>query len=317
MKVHKPTEKRPTGSTQHRVTWVGTSLSKVLDRNKFEHDSNVKLTTVKAYCVKEEGNFPKSNFQETVPRVLSKGDIDTLVLETGSIEITNMDVNNAVMDPNKDIKDYKEEWFAKAEESSTELFKIAENAIADNEHINVIILKRLPRFDRSSDDILNIKSKISTFANQTYDQLWLKRGSPQRIHVIDIKLLENEGYLKNLIYGTHENTKYDGIHMLGRGASRHYTYRAIQAISPIISKPNPDKKLPCFSRKWSNSGVSRANKDYHQNCPQARYMRQSASQQPRVRSDRLFSEVLKGSSQQETNHTYSVPTKNFFNPLNC
>ena len=38
---------------KHKVTWVGTSISKVLDKKKFEQDIDVKLTAVKAYCVKE------------------------------------------------------------------------------------------------------------------------------------------------------------------------------------------------------------------------------------------------------------------------
>ena len=89
--------------------------------------------------------------------------IDTLVLETGSIEITNLDVNSAMIDPKKDIKEYHSEWFAKAEEVSTELFKLAEDAIAADDNIEVVILQRLPRFDRGSNDISKIKSKLSEF----------------------------------------------------------------------------------------------------------------------------------------------------------
>ena len=72
---------------------------------KFEKDNDVKLNAVKAYCVNEEGRFPESNFKATVPKVVEKGDTDTLILETGTIEITNMDVNKALMDPKKDINE--------------------------------------------------------------------------------------------------------------------------------------------------------------------------------------------------------------------
>ena len=149
-----------------------------------------------------------------------------------------------------------------------------------------------------------------------YDQLWLRRGSPERIHIVDIKLLEKEGYLKDIIYGSHENQRYDGIHLIGQGASRHFTYRAVQAISPIISKPNPDRKLSSFSRV-RQTNYRQSDKDNHQNCPQTRHMRQSANGGQWKRSDRLFSEVLKGSSQQKSKQMYTVPTSNFFNPLNC
>ena len=46
-------------------------------------------------------------------------------------------------------------------------------------------------------------------------------------------------------------------------------------------------------------------------------MNQSATVRPRGRSDRSYSDVAQGTSQQETNYSYTVPTKNFYNPLNC
>ena len=312
--VKPPKVKGPKG--KHRVTWIGTSISKVLDQEKFEHDLDVELTTAKAYCIKEEGRFPKDNFNAIVPKVVKAGHVDTLVLETGSIEITNMDVNKAMVDPNRDINEYKKEWFAKAEEVSTELFNIAENAIAADEHLNVVIVKRLPRFDRGSKDIMKVKSTLSSFANQMYDQLWLRRGSPERIHIVDFKLIKDEGYLKDLIYGTHENERYDGIHLIGSGASRQFTYRAILAIRPIITKPNQQQKLSSFRRQKHNSDNHKAGTDNHLNCPQATYMRQSAGRQHRGRSGKLYSDVLKSSNQQSAGKKYNVPTKNFFNPLN-
>ena len=309
-------KKRKQKGAKHRVTWVGTSVSKSLDTNKFENDTNTELTMVKSYCVNKEGRFPDSNFKVTVPAVVKKEDADTIVLETGSIEITNMDVNNAMVDPTKDIKEYQKEWFEKAEEVSTELFKIAEDAIAADENVNVIILKRLPRFDRSSSDISKIKAKISEFANQVYDQLWLRRGSPERIHIVSIKLLEKEGFLKDIIYGSHEDKKYDGIHLVGSGASRHFTYRAVQAILPILSKPNQDQKSSSFSRGKRNIGYRQPDKENHINCPQAKFKRQSANGGQGGRSDRLFSDVVKGPSKQKVKNSYTVPTSNFFNPLN-
>ena len=106
------------------------------------------------------------NFQAIIPKIVSKGDTDTLVMESGNIEITNLDVNKAMMDPEKDIREYHKEWFQMAEEVSTNLYKVAEDAIAADLNLNVILVKRLPRFDRSANDILGIKHKLSEFANQ-------------------------------------------------------------------------------------------------------------------------------------------------------
>ena len=84
------------------VAWVGTSISKALDKTKFEKDSQVKVKFVKAYSISEETKssypkeplrFPHANFKKIVPEVLEDENIGTLIMQTGSIEITNIQVN--------------------------------------------------------------------------------------------------------------------------------------------------------------------------------------------------------------------------------
>ena len=161
-----------------------------------------------------------------------------VVLQTGSIEITNLDVNKAMMDVKKNLNEYKKEWFAMVENDSENLFVVAEEAIARDSHLNVVIVKRFSRFDRTSSDMLGIKTQLSKFANHVYDQLWLKRGSPERIHIIELELgCDKNPYVKVIIFGNHNNHKFDGIHLVGNSAERHLTYRAVQAIRNIVSQP--------------------------------------------------------------------------------
>ena len=49
----------------------------------------------RAYCIQEEENarFKNSNFKAIVPEVVKKECPDILVMQTGSIEITNITVN--------------------------------------------------------------------------------------------------------------------------------------------------------------------------------------------------------------------------------
>ena len=61
-----------------------------------------------------------------------------MVLETGSIESTNLRVNEAMLDTQKDIQTYKKEWFNKIEKASETLFNVAENAIKKSLNIKVI-----------------------------------------------------------------------------------------------------------------------------------------------------------------------------------
>ena len=103
-----------------KVTGIGTSISNVLDKKRFEKDCNVKLRMVKAYCIDEEENarFKESNFAAVVPKVTKEKDTDVLVLQTGSIEITDLDMKQAMKDTKKSIEEYKREWFAKVEKDS-------------------------------------------------------------------------------------------------------------------------------------------------------------------------------------------------------
>ena len=298
------------------VAWVGSTISKVMDEKKFEKSTKSNVKFVRAYGITEENEsshpkatlgFPNQSFQKVVPEVINNNNIDTLVMEAGSIEITNIKVNKALMDTSKDIKEYKKQWFDQVEEDSKKLFKIAEDAIKHKPALKVVIIKRIPRFDCSSQDILGIRSTLSNFANSVYDQLWTKSGSPENIKIAELKLnVEHSGYLKSLIFGSKTEDNFDGIHLNGQGASRHFTYRAVQVMQNIIS-PHPRKPsaIPSLHRQPAAEKYNLCEDD-HSDCPQARYQR------------RKYSDVVSGYTTPPTayGYTYSVSTANRFNPLN-
>ena len=321
-KVIKTREVRKVGGEKkHKVAWVGTSISKQLDRSKFKEDLNVDLVVERAYCIEDEVNahFRSKNFRAVVPDVILKDDIDTLVLQTGSIEITNLEVNKTVMDTKKHINEHKKQWFEKVERDSTNLFNIAEDALKRSATLKkVIIIKRLPRYDRSRDDILGIKSQLSEYANNCYDQLWIKKGCPDNIFVVQLNGLKSTGYIREIVYGKTKSKNYDGIHLRGPHAVRHFSYRAVQAIkSVIVGNLKP-------ARQFKNK------EDNHRNCPQAVYQSQrrrtnerSAKPAPSQSDSSDYGHQSAGGSQGVSysdvvsgNYSYNVPTQNKFNPLN-
>ena len=143
------------------MVWIGTSVSKVLDQKKFEKDTNTNLKVVKAYGIKKEQNhrFPASNFTDTVPKVIKNENPDAIILQTGSIEITNIDVKKALMDPNNNIEEYKAEWTRKVKDDSANLFNLAKAALKMKPDMEVVIVKRLPRYDPKSQDPIHIKTE--------------------------------------------------------------------------------------------------------------------------------------------------------------
>ena len=218
------------------------------------------------------------------------------------------------MDSSKSMDEYKKEWFNQVETDSINLFSIAEKAIEKKPNLSVIIVKRLPRYDRSSKDILGIKSKLSAFGNTVYDQLWMRRGCPKNIHIVELNLnCQDSAYLKKVIFDDVKNINFDGIHLRGPGASRHFTYRAVQAIKPVLESVHknvlPGLAKPLFprSRKPHSMPASNntVNKDNHSDCEQAQYMKQKLQQR------KTYAQATKSET------VYSVPTSNYYGSLNC
>ena len=179
-------------------TWIGTSISRVMDQKKLEKDLDVSLTVSKAYCIKaeEKARFKDKNLESVVQNVLKTVPTDVLILQTGSIEITDIDVNHALMDSKTDIGEYKEKWFSKVENDSKNLYDVAEEACKHNPKLKAIIVKRLPRFDRSSNDLLSIKAQLSNYAYSVFDQIWLRKGKPSSINIVEFQLnASNHPYL--------------------------------------------------------------------------------------------------------------------------
>ena len=124
----------------------------------------------------------------------------------------------------------------KVTDESDKILEIAEKAIKEDPRLKVIILKQPPRFDLYTKDPCRIKPGLSNFANAALDQCWYAKGEPKNIHIVDIKLgCENNEHLQTLIYGNRNSSCFDGVQMKGEGASRHYNYRLIQAIKPVLS----------------------------------------------------------------------------------
>lgn len=137
--------------------------------------------------------------------------------------------------------------------------------------------------------------------------------------------LESTGYLRQIIYGKMSDHNYDGIHLRGEHAVRHFSYRTVQAIKNIAV----EDKSKDYNRK-------NAKNDFHQSCPQAEYQRQklltnhraaksksgntvrniegqhtqSSGQSQSSAQEVRYSDVVRGQ------YSYSVPTQNRFQNLN-
>ena len=122
----------------------------------------------------------------------------------------------------------------------------------------------------------------------TFDQLWLKSGSPKEIEIKELDIQTDKyPHLRKLIFGSADSPSYDGVNFHGIGANRHLTYRVKQAIKTKIEV----------------SGLSLRNTTAVMN------------KGSRVQS--VFGKSYADSAKNRSgNIQYSVPTSNRFSPLN-
>ena len=123
------------------ILFVGDSHSNNLDTRGLEDATNAKVDNAIAYTVDEDidARIPRKNFSKVVPERLSKKNYDTLVLQGGCNEITNINLN---------VKAPVNEWQEKIKISRIKMFELAQSSLEKHPHLKkVIIVKSLPRYD--------------------------------------------------------------------------------------------------------------------------------------------------------------------------
>jgi hypothetical protein len=196
--------------------------------------------------------YPKKNFLKIVAERLSKQRYDTLLLHGGCNEISNIHLSGS---STANIRS----WEEKVKIPRTKMFELAQSSLKTNKNLKrVIIVKSLPIYDPNHTDPNSIKSKLNQYGNSYYDTLWMQAGCPSDISIVD-QNMECQGPLKLKRFGNpgstdHDGKPWDGIHMRGRLAARHYTNSLIRILSEFL--PSGDN--------WSS-------KDNHRSCPQTRY----------------------------------------------
>ena len=108
-KVPKPPQKK----VQPKTLYIGVSSN--VDIGALEEATQTQFVTAKAYSsvhdteknvVKEPAKYPESNFNDTIPKELKKADYQTLILQAGSVDITNLNTKD---DPTKHMEYFRPE----------------------------------------------------------------------------------------------------------------------------------------------------------------------------------------------------------------
>jgi hypothetical protein len=204
-------------SGPEHILYVGDSISSNANFNTLEEATETKFIKVKAYSavhdteantVKSAAKFPEANFTDVIPRELNKRKYKHLVVQAGSVDISNLKTKD---EPEEHLDYFREETI----KSATNLFKAASNALSVQPTLkSVVIMKQIPRYDPSSMDPLALKASLSLLFNNTITRLWTESPLRRRIHIGNHNI-DCSGSIRESRYRHTKSGRYDGIHLYG------------------------------------------------------------------------------------------------------
>ena len=231
---------------QDRILFVGDSISTNVDIKMLEEATKSKITTAKAYSstfdeesniAKQAAKYPAANFEDVVKKELIDKSYKTLLLQAGSVDITNLNTNEQ---PEK----YVEYFRQVAVMSATNLFQVAQNTIRESTSIKkVIIMHQIPRYDPQEVDPLSLKPSLSLLFNKTLTNLWTESPLRNQI-VIGVHNIECNGAIREARYRHTRSGRFDGIHLFGSSGRKAYTHSVLNILQSA-NITSPDFHGPC------------------------------------------------------------------------
>ena len=292
---------RPSQHHQNRILFVGDSISSNVDIKMLEGATKARITTAKAYSstfdvesnvAKQAARYPASNFEDVVKEELVDKSFKTLLLQAGSVDITNLNTNEQ---PER----YMEYFRQIAVMSATNLFQVAQNTLKESTNINkVIIMQQIPRYDPQEVDPLALKPSLSLLFNNTLTNLWA--DSPLRNQIfIGVHNIECNGAIREARYRHTKSGRFDGIHLFGSSGRKAYT-RSVLNILQSANITSPDFHGPCeqFVHQYRDIRAHRWQGNNHS--------------QPRNTIERANSRDKYTSTRQ---NVFTIPTQNRFDAL--
>ena len=246
-----------------KVLYVADPVGQTASIREVEKASRTRIKTAKAHS--------SANFKDSVEYNLKHpgtDEFDVVVMSAPTVDITKIDTSKLV--PNANTEAFQ----TRAQESSKNMFRIAERALEQNPNLKkVILMEHTPRFDTPDTDPTSLKPALAKLANSTLGNLWINSSFKNRI-VIGSHSLESfgGGQVHAARYVDHTTGWYDGVHLCGPTGQRDYT-RSLKSILML---------------GLQNSLINAQGGDDHKNCPQAKYQR-LMKQNPSVPTQNRFS----------------------------
>ena len=290
-----PLPVRPQEVSKPKTLYIGDSISSNVNIDALEKATKTQFITAKAYSstydtvtnvAKHAARFPKANFTAVIPDKLQNEEFENLIIQAGSVDITNLKTN---VEPSKNSEYFKQV----AVMSANNLFSACERAVGENPNLKkVVLMKQPPRYDPVTVDPCSIKPVLSELFNSTLVQCWMSSKLKDRIflgsHNIDCT-----GGIREARYRETQTGRFDGLHLLGSSGKKAYTNSVLNILN-LAEMVDPD-----FN---------------HSHCPQTRYQTWKKSFNWENDVDIRGSTNVRGAHAQQ-NKRYEIPTQNRFTGL--
>lgn len=291
MKSPQKTQTQNPQRVNSKTLFVGDSISDVADFEALKEATETQIVHVKAYSAvydtvsneaKYPARFPHKNFTDVIKAALEKEAFENIIVQSGSVDITNLQTK-------KDVEKHFDYFHQQAVISATNTFSACENALKMYPSlVKTVIMKQIPRYDRSDLDPLSIKQALSEIFNNTLTDLWLNSPLKHKMFIGNHNL-ECTGGIRQSRYKNVLTGVYDGIHLHGSSGGKFFTKSALNILK--------------------QAGLIKS--DYeHQNCSQAQYQ----SRQRGFKSTVTWP-IDKDVRNKKSRDTYSIPLKNRFSML--
>ena len=273
------------------------------------------MRTCKAYAsaydnvgseAKLASKFPDKNFKDIVPVEVKKEPIDYLLLQAGSVDITNLKTKDY---PEKHAEYFKQE----VRYAAKNMFVTAESALASQPTIKkVVIMTLTPRYDSHQDDPKSIKAILAQMYNNTLGELWLDSPVKDKV-VVGMHNLECNGGVREARYRDIFGKRYDGYHLFGPSGKKAFTVSVLNILkeTEILDQANQQissaNKL--YSKLWQSQYQQRKQNNRNQ-----RTNRQNT--QAHRGGDIRTKSNNRAEYTNDHSQRYSVPTSNMFEHLN-
>ena len=252
-----------------KVSLIGDAIGCNLDLKVVENILDAKIKVTKSFSsvtdfteneAKRATRAPEKCLQKVLNEPEFDTDTDILLVQTGSVDITNLKTNSR--DPDRFSEYFRRHTVTAAENVFDEVSKTL------TKHTKIkkaIILEQIPRHDLTHVDPYSTKAGLAKLYNETLYKKWLSSPIKERLligkHSLDCSIGAQEARFKN-----RQQNRYDGIHMYGPSGRKAYTesLMCILKDAGLVKRP-PPTYFHMYSKSLSRQNLTPERSSFPEN----------------------------------------------------